>query len=88
MNTKNNQRYRETEIRMDAAMLELMKHTEFEKITVKKICETAGVNRSTFYAHFTDIYDMLDRMEDFCIRSFWKAIRSTAIRKICRSRTR
>ena len=65
MNTKNNQRYRETEIRMDAAMLELMKHTEFEKITVKKICETAGVNRSTFYAHFTDIYDMLDRMEDF-----------------------
>lgn len=65
MNTKNNQRYRKTEIRMDAAMLDLMKHTEFEKITVKKICETAGVNRSTFYAHFTDIYDMLDRMEDF-----------------------
>lgn len=63
MNTKNNQRYQETEIRMEAAMLKLMEHTDFEKITVKKICETAGVNRSTFYAHFTDISDMLGKME-------------------------
>lgn len=65
MNTKNNRRFREMEIRLEAATLELMKHTDFEKITVKKICETAGVNRSSFYAHFTDIYDLLDRMETF-----------------------
>lgn len=63
MNTKNNIRFREMEIRMEAAMLELMKYTEFEKITVKKICEIADVNRSTFYAHFIDIYDMLEKME-------------------------
>mgnify|MGYP000766243208 FL=1 len=63
MNTKNNQRFCETEIRMEAAMLKLLKNTEFEKITVKKICETAEVNRSTFYAHFIDIYDMLNKME-------------------------
>ena len=29
MNTKNNQRFRDTEIRMEAAMLDIMKHTEF-----------------------------------------------------------
>lgn len=52
MNTKNNQRFRETEIHMEAAMLKLLKNTEFEKITVKKICETAEVNRSTFYAQY------------------------------------
>lgn len=63
MNTKNNQRFQETERRMEACMLELMKHYEFEKITVKKICEKAQVNRSTFYAHFIDIFDMLDKME-------------------------
>lgn len=63
MNTKNNQRFRDTEIRMEAAMLDIMKHINFEKITVKKICEKAKVNRSTFYAHFIDIYDMLDKME-------------------------
>ncbi|MCI8402032.1 MAG: TetR/AcrR family transcriptional regulator [Lachnospiraceae bacterium] len=63
MNVKNNQRYHDTEIRMEAAMLKLMKHTEPEKITVRKICEQAQVNRSTFYAHFIDIFDMLDKME-------------------------
>lgn len=63
MNKKNNQRFRQTEIRMEHVMLELMKHYDFEKITVKKICEKAQVNRSTFYAHFIDLYDMLDKME-------------------------
>ena len=62
MNTKNNMRFRETQIRMEAAMLDLMKHLDFEKITVKQICQKAGVNRSTFYAHFIDIYDMLEKM--------------------------
>lgn len=63
MNTKNNQRFRQTELRMEFAMLKLMENTEFEKITVKKLCEKAKVNRSTFYAHFMDIYDMLGKME-------------------------
>lgn len=63
MNVKNNQRFHDTEIRMESAMLDIMKNTDFEKITVKKICEKAKVNRSTFYAHFIDIYDMLDKME-------------------------
>lgn len=63
MNTKNNLRYREMETRLEAAMLELMQQFAFEKITVKKLCETAGVNRSTFYAHFIDIYDMVEKME-------------------------
>lgn len=63
-NTKNNQRYRDTERRMQEAVLELMKNTELSKITVRKICEKAQVNRSTFYAHFVDIYDLLDKMED------------------------
>ena len=62
MNTKNNQRFKDTEIRMQSVMLELMKYMEFEKITVKKICEKAQVNHSTFYAHFIDINDMLDKM--------------------------
>ena len=37
MNTKNNQRFKDTEIRMQSVMLELMKYMEFEKINVKKI---------------------------------------------------
>lgn len=64
MNTKNNQRYQEMAERMESAMLKLMEKTDPEKITVKKICEAAEVNRSTFYAHYLDIYDMIERMED------------------------
>ena len=41
MNVKNNRRFHDTEISMEAAMLDLMKEMEFEKITVKKICERA-----------------------------------------------
>lgn len=63
MNTKNNRQFRLSEQLMEAAMTELMNSMEFEKITVKKICEKAGVNRSTFYAHYTDIFDMIEKMK-------------------------
>lgn len=65
MNTKNNQRYHDMDICMKAALLELMQEMEFEKITVKRICERAGVNRGTFYYHYTDIYAMLQEAEDY-----------------------
>ncbi len=34
------------------------------KITVKMITDKAGYNRGTFYAHFLDIEDMHDQIED------------------------
>lgn len=63
MNKKNNRQFRDSDIRMKQAMLELMNAMPFDKITVRLICERAGVNRSTFYAHYTDIYDMIGQME-------------------------
>lgn len=35
-----------------------------EKITVKEITTNAGYNRGTFYEYFTDVYDILERIED------------------------
>ena len=40
------------------ALLTLMKDKPFQKISVRNITEEAMVNRSTFYAHFTDKYDL------------------------------
>ena len=37
---------------MDDALIDLLSEKEFEYITVKEICEKAGVNRSTFYLHY------------------------------------
>lgn len=65
MNTKNNQRYHDMDIYMKAALLELMREKPFEKITVKSICERAGVNRGTFYSHYTDIYAMVEDAENY-----------------------
>lgn len=63
MNTKNNQRFRDMDIRLKDTMLELLKTKDFETITVKALCEAAQVNRSTFYAHYTDILEMMEQME-------------------------
>ena len=63
MNTKNNRQFKDSAARMENALLELLRDKPFEKITVRLICERAGVNRSTFYAHYSDIFDMIQQME-------------------------
>ena len=41
------------------ALIELMKEKTFEEIKVSDICNKAMINRSTFYAHYTDKYELL-----------------------------
>ena len=40
-------------------LIELMKDKTFEEIKVSDICTTAMINRSTFYAHYDDKYELL-----------------------------
>lgn len=65
MNTKNNRRSRETDEAIIRAAFEamLMGGKQISKITVREICERAGVNRSTFYAHYMDVYDLFEKVE-------------------------
>ena len=42
------------------AFQEVSREKKMSQITVKNITERATVNRATFYAHFTDKYDILD----------------------------
>ena len=44
------------------ALLLLLKDNSFENIKVSDICNKANVNRSTFYDHFTDKYDILNSL--------------------------
>ena len=41
-------------------LVQLLKERPFEEIKVSDICECALINRSTFYAHYSDKYDLLD----------------------------
>lgn len=42
-----------------STLIELMKEKSFEEIKVSDICEKALINRSTFYAHYEDKYELL-----------------------------
>ena len=56
---KNESKYFNTAIRMDEALITLLEKKDFEYITIKEICEVAGVNRSTFYLHHENTSDLL-----------------------------
>lgn len=55
---------------IDLALLESLKKMPFNKITVGMLCTSARINRTTFYKHYRDKYDLLDKyisriMEEF-----------------------
>ena len=56
---KSESKYFATAARMDEAFLTLLEKKDFAYITVKEICEAAGVNRSTFYLHYETMADLL-----------------------------
>ena len=56
---KSESKYYNTALLMDEALIQLLEKKEYEFITVKEICEKAGVNRSTFYLHYESIDDLL-----------------------------
>ena len=57
---KSESKYFNTAARMDEALILLLEKKDLEYITVKEICEKAGVNRSTFYLHYETISDLLN----------------------------
>ena len=61
MNVENNQRYRDTEERIQKAYWNLVNHAGGHKITVADICREADIHRTTFYGHFLDIYDLQEQ---------------------------
>ena len=53
-------RVRRTRQLLEQSFLEVVAVKGFQSVSVQDITEKAGVNRATFYAHFTDKYDLLD----------------------------
>ena len=42
------------------ALTDLLQERPIEKITIKDITDCCGINRQTFYYHFSDIYDLME----------------------------
>ncbi|MBU9720188.1 MULTISPECIES: TetR/AcrR family transcriptional regulator [Bacillaceae] len=46
------------------SFIKRMQEKPLSAITIKEVCESADINRSTFYSHYKDIYDLAFQIED------------------------
>ncbi|SET09303.1 TetR/AcrR family transcriptional regulator [Paenibacillus sp. NFR01] len=56
------------------AFIDLMQEMDIEKISVNKIAERATVNRVTFYLHYRDIPDMMDKLAEEMYEDIQRAL--------------
>lgn len=61
---KLDRRVKYTKTMLKNALVQLMKQQHISTISVKALCELADINRSTFYAHYNDQYDLLHQMKE------------------------
>ena len=64
------QRVRLTKSMIKSAFLDLLSKKNVRHITVRELCEKAQINRATFYAHYMDIYDLKQQLENELLSSF------------------
>lgn len=64
MNILNNQRYQSTEEKIQKALYSLLKLRNYNDISIKELCYEAGINRSSFYSHYSDINDLMIKTEN------------------------
>lgn len=67
-------RTRVTRMLIRSAFTDLLRQKPIQNITIKELCERAGINRGTFYSHYTDIYDLRSSIESEMTREFQKAL--------------
>jgi AcrR family transcriptional regulator len=60
----NDRRVRRTKKLLKESLAVLLMEKKLNNITVKEIVDLADVNRGTFYLHYKDIYDMLNKIEN------------------------
>lgn len=63
MNTPNNARSILSKSKIKQALVGLLETHKPSDITIGSICEKAGINRTTFYSHFSDIADLFKAFE-------------------------
>ncbi|MDO4647790.1 MAG: TetR-like C-terminal domain-containing protein [Eubacteriales bacterium] len=63
-------RVKNTRQRVRFVFLNLLREKPLHKITVKEICDQAQINRTTFYKHYLDVYDLMDQTEQYVLSIF------------------
>ncbi|PKG24079.1 TetR/AcrR family transcriptional regulator [Niallia nealsonii] len=63
-----------TRLLIKEAFVDLLQEMDIEKMSVSRIAERATISRVTFYLHYRDIPDMLEKMADDMIKDIQRAI--------------
>lgn len=77
--SRSESKFYNTAQKMDEAMIKLLDDNTFEEITVTDICKTAGINRSTFYSHYQNTYDLLKETKKHIMDNFYKIFKEKGI---------
>ena len=57
-------RVRKTKRQLRKALMDLMAEKPVKSISVRELADRADINRGTFYIHYKDVGDLLQRLED------------------------
>lgn len=71
---KEDLRIRKTKVRLKSGLARLMQKKNMNQITVKELVDEAGVNRSTFYLHYSDVTELLKEIEDGLLGEMCRAV--------------
>lgn len=66
---KIDQRVEKTKRLLKKSLLELLENRDIKSISIKELCEHAGINRTTFYKHYHTQYDLFEEMESDLLTS-------------------
>ena len=71
MSEKNtiNQRVMLTKRLIHEALLEMLKTYNIKKISIRELCQVAGINRTTFYNHYGSQFDVLNEITETYIQN-------------------
>lgn len=74
-------RCRKTRKAIKTSLIKLMSEKDITDITITEIAEEADINRKTFYAHYRDINDILDEIENDLIEKLFRILDNADILK-------
>lgn len=72
---RSDHRTRVTKLLIRRAFTDLLRQKPIQSISIKELCALAGINRGTFYAHYADIYDLLEQLEAEMTSDLQEALR-------------
>lgn len=70
MNVKNNKRRKDSQARIEKAFIALLQSRQIKDITVSDLIKVTGLNRSTFYANYLDVFDLADKTREKLEKEF------------------